>query len=116
MWLSKLWIVSGTIRTILFLSRPSPRPSPNRVGTIEISLTRYLGVDTAFGMPGQPAAHYYFHRPLHRLLGPFLATGLTPDGLDEPRFDESVVSSRQTSWSGALHEIPLVLAVRLRPR
>jgi SAM-dependent methyltransferase len=86
--------------------------------TYSVRVKRYLGlgVDTAFGMPGQPAAQYYFHRPLHGLLGPFLAAGLVLDGLEEPAFDESVGSRRQTSWSGTFHEIPPVLAVRLRPR
>jgi 2-polyprenyl-3-methyl-5-hydroxy-6-metoxy-1,4-benzoquinol methylase len=86
--------------------------------TYSVRVKRYLGlaVDKAFGILGQPAAQYYFHRPLHQLLGPFLAAGLVLDGVEEPAFDESVASGRQTSWSGNFHEIPPVLAVRLRRR
>lgn len=84
--------------------------------TYTVRVKRYLGLaaDTGFGILGQPAAQYYFYRPLHALLAPFLAVGLMLDGLEEPAFDESVTSHRQTSWSGNFREFPPVLAARLR--
>jgi 2-polyprenyl-3-methyl-5-hydroxy-6-metoxy-1,4-benzoquinol methylase len=83
-----------------------------------VRVTRYLSltVDKGLGVPGQQVAQYYFDRPLHRLLAPFLAAGLVLDGLEEPAFDESVPNRQQTRWGGSFHEIPPVLAVRLRPR
>jgi SAM-dependent methyltransferase len=84
--------------------------------TYSVRVKRYLGLtaDMGLGIRGQPAAQYYFHRPLHALLCPFFVAGLALDGLEEPAFDESVTSPRQTNWSGNFHEIPPVLAVRLR--
>lgn len=86
--------------------------------TYAIKVKRYLGlsVDRGLGILGQPAPQYYFHRPLHRLLGPFLQAGLILDGIEEPAFDATMESRRQTSWGGNYHEIPPVLALRLRPR
>lgn len=86
--------------------------------TYSVRVSRYLGlsVDKGTGIPGQQVAHYYFDRPLHRLLAPFFAAGLVLDGLEEPAFDESVPSREQTRWGGNFHEIPPVLAVRMRLR
>jgi ubiquinone/menaquinone biosynthesis C-methylase UbiE len=86
--------------------------------TYSIRVSRYLShsVDKGTGIPGQQIAQYYFDRPLHRLLGPFFAAGLVLDAIEEPAFDESVPSREQTRWGGNFHEIPPVLAVRLRPR
>jgi SAM-dependent methyltransferase len=91
-------------------------------GATEVSYSvrvkRYLGLttDRGIGIPGQQVPQYYFDRPLHRLLGPFFAAGLVLDALEEPAFDESVPSRQQTRWGGSFHEIPPVLAARLRPR
>jgi SAM-dependent methyltransferase len=83
--------------------------------TYSVRVTRYLGlgVDKGLGIPGQQVAQYCFDRPLHRLLGPFLAAGLVLDGLEEPAFDESVPNRQQTRWGGSYQEIPPVLAARL---
>lgn len=40
----------------------------------------------ASAAPGQPLAHWYFHRPLQELLNPAFDAGLVLDGLAEPRF------------------------------
>jgi 2-polyprenyl-3-methyl-5-hydroxy-6-metoxy-1,4-benzoquinol methylase len=65
------------------------------------------------GVFGQPQPQYYFDRPLHLLLAPFLAAGLALDGLEEPVFDPELQGKRPLSWEN-LKEIPPVLAVRLR--
>ncbi|HCG02250.1 MAG TPA: SAM-dependent methyltransferase [Chloroflexi bacterium] len=81
-----------------------------------VRVKQYLGLSRSkgVGIVGQPALQYYFDRPLHQLLAPFFASGLRMDGIEEPSFDRSVTSSREMSWSGQFHEIPPVLAVRLR--
>ena len=38
------------------------------------------------GALGEPAPHYYFHRPLHVLLGACFQAGLVMDGILEPAF------------------------------
>lgn len=89
-------------------------------GTIETSYSvrvkRYLGLrpDKGFGIMGQPASQYYFHRPLHALLDPFLSAGLVLDGIEEPSFERSIQTSRPVGWNDTFREIPPVLAVRLR--
>jgi 2-polyprenyl-3-methyl-5-hydroxy-6-metoxy-1,4-benzoquinol methylase len=81
-----------------------------------VRVKRYLGLSSSKGVGifGQPVLQYYFDRPLHQLLAPFFAAGLRVDGMEEPAFDPSVTSNRETSWSGNFYEIPPVLAVRLR--
>jgi SAM-dependent methyltransferase len=83
-----------------------------------VRVSRYLGLTPGrgLGIPSQQVPHFYFDRPLHLLLGTFFARGLVLDGLEEPAFDESVPSKFQTRWGGNFHEIPPVLAGRLRPR
>jgi 2-polyprenyl-3-methyl-5-hydroxy-6-metoxy-1,4-benzoquinol methylase len=91
--------------------------SEGRIETsYSVRVKRYLGLsaDKGFGILGQPTPQYYFHRPLHALLAPFLAAGLTLDGLEEPSFDRTVTSRRTVAWSGNFREIPPVLAVRFR--
>ena len=51
---------------------------------------------------------------MHRLLAPFLEAGLALNGLEEPAFDASVPNRLQTRWGGSFHEIPPVLAARMR--
>ncbi len=66
------------------------------------------------GVVGQPAAHYYFHRPLSVLLNACFDAGLLLDRLEEPRFRPQAVPSRPFSWANN-DEIPPVLVARLRP-
>lgn len=66
------------------------------------------------GMPGEPAPHYYFHRPLHQLFGECFAAGFALDGLEEPSFAPETTSSRALSWAH-YRQIPPALVVRVRP-
>jgi len=79
-----------------------------------MKITGYLDVPPGIGggMPGEPNPHYYFHRPLSQLLAPFLASGFVLDGLEEPAFPQDD-QARALSWA-SYHQIPPVLAVRLR--
>ena len=72
------------------------------------SLTPLKGI----GIAGQPELHYYFHRPLHTLLGACFAAGMAMDGLEEPTFPIPG-ADRAPRWDNC-PEIPPVLAVRLR--
>jgi 2-polyprenyl-3-methyl-5-hydroxy-6-metoxy-1,4-benzoquinol methylase len=85
------------------------------IETRAIKLTRYLESKTYQGlaMLGQPIAHYYFHRPLHELLGEAFRAGLVVDGLLEPRLPADQSSPRWSSWLN-YHEFPPVLIARLR--
>ncbi|GAP62386.1 hypothetical protein ARMA_0809 [Ardenticatena maritima] len=70
------------------------------------------------GMVGEPVPHYYFHRPLHVLLGHAFAAGLVVDGLEEAAFpppeDETTAGDyRPFGWQ-TLPDIPPVLGVRVR--
>lgn len=67
------------------------------------------------GMPGEPAPHWYFHRPLAVLLGACFAAGFALDGLEEPAFLPEDAGGVPLSWHN-FSEIPAVLAARLRPR
>jgi hypothetical protein len=64
-------------------------------------------------MPGEPNPHYYFHRPLHELLGACFAAGFALDGLEEPAFGADDVGKRPLSWLN-FQQIPPVLVARLR--
>lgn len=80
-----------------------------------LKLTEYLQAKTYRGlaMPGQPVAHYYFHRPLQDLLSEAFHAGLVLDGLLEPRIPESLAGARWSSWF-SFREFPPVLVARMR--
>jgi 2-polyprenyl-3-methyl-5-hydroxy-6-metoxy-1,4-benzoquinol methylase len=65
------------------------------------------------GMPGEPVPHYYFHRPLSKLLGVFFEAGFALDGLEEPQLDEDTQSASALSWA-SVRDIPPILVARLR--
>lgn len=65
------------------------------------------------GIRGEPEAHYYFHRPLHVLLGACFDAGLVMDGIEEPRFPEPGDERRAFDWRN-YRQIPPVLVVRMR--
>jgi len=66
------------------------------------------------GAPGEPAPHYYFHRPLGELLGAAFAAGFALDALLEPAFSEADAEAADgLSWLN-LNQIPPVLTGRLR--
>ncbi len=66
------------------------------------------------GAPGEPAPHYYFHRPLSELLAAAFEAGFALDGLLEPAFtDEGAANPSGLTWE-TLTQIPPVLSGRLR--
>jgi SAM-dependent methyltransferase len=90
------------------------------VETYSVKVTGYLYVPTGkgAGMPGEPVAHPYFHRPLSELFGACFRVGFAVDGLEEPSFaraeDGSRSAARSLSWEDFVG-IPPVLVVRVRP-
>ena len=66
------------------------------------------------GAPGEPAPHYYYHRPLSELLGAAFAAGFVLDGLLEPAFSQDeAAASEGLSWM-KLTQIPPVMSGRFR--
>ena len=84
--------------------------------THSLKLSRYLTLPPGkgVGMPGEPIAHYYFHRPLHDVLGTAFRHGLVMDGIEEPAFPEPD-DPRPFSWL-TYSDIPPVFAARLRAK
>lgn len=82
--------------------------------TFGVKVTRYrnLALRRAVGIAGQPQHHYYFHRPLNKLLAAFLAAGFVVDGREEPAFD-AASGDLAPSWNNCT-EIPPILVARLR--
>jgi 2-polyprenyl-3-methyl-5-hydroxy-6-metoxy-1,4-benzoquinol methylase len=81
-----------------------------------IKISSYLDVSPskADGFADDPAPHYYYHRPLHQLLGEAFAAGLVLDALEEPTYRvEDADPSRPLAWSN-FQQFPPVLAARLR--
>ena len=65
------------------------------------------------GIPGQPAPHYYFDRPLSLLFRTFFDVGFVMDAVEEPAPPPpSGDGKRPLSWSN-FPEIPSVLAARM---
>lgn len=83
--------------------------------TRAVKISDYLEPDArlGLGMIGQPHAHYYFHRPLHALLGAAFAAGFVLDGLEEPAFATEDPGARPLSWARFI-AIPPVMVARLR--
>jgi 2-polyprenyl-3-methyl-5-hydroxy-6-metoxy-1,4-benzoquinol methylase len=82
-----------------------------------IKIRAYLDIPATkgTGAVGEPAPHYYFHRPLHELLGEAFTAGWVLDALLEPTLDAAdSETSRLLGWSG-VPQIPPVLVARLRP-
>lgn len=86
------------------------------VETYSVKVTGYLHVPPGkgMGMPGEPVAHPYFHRPLGALFGACFRAGFAVDGLEEPSFARPEDGSGPLSWENFV-EIPPVLVVRARP-
>jgi 2-polyprenyl-3-methyl-5-hydroxy-6-metoxy-1,4-benzoquinol methylase len=84
--------------------------------THAVKVLRYLSLrpEKGVGIPGQPAPHYYFHRPLSSLLPACFRAGFVLDGLEEPAFPGGPAAP-QANW---IHfkDIPPVLVARLRLR
>jgi len=84
---------------------------------VGVKLTHYLTplAYKGIGVVGQPELHYYFHRPLHVLLGAGFRAGFAVDALEEPAFTlpEGAPDPWRARWD-RMPEIPMVLAVRMR--
>lgn len=65
------------------------------------------------GIIGQPEPQYYFHRPLHVLLGAGFRAGFVVDALEEPAFPAKETESAGLRWID-LSEIPPVMVVRMK--
>jgi 2-polyprenyl-3-methyl-5-hydroxy-6-metoxy-1,4-benzoquinol methylase len=81
-----------------------------------LKLSAYLEVPPikAMGAPGEPNPHYYYHRPLHQLLGEAFAAGLILDGLEEPAFSpQDEDPARLLSWTN-FWQFPPVMVARMR--
>lgn len=80
-----------------------------------IKITGYIQprIDKGLGIIGQPAPHYYFHRPLSLLLNTAFRYGYTLDGFEEPVLDPEGEPRRAFSWEH-FTGIPPALVARLR--
>ena len=81
-----------------------------------VKLRGYLDVPPVkgAGAPAEPNPHYYYHRPLNKLLGDAFEAGFVLDALLEPAFPRGDAGiSQGLSWF-KLWQIPPVLAGRLR--
>jgi hypothetical protein len=86
------------------------------VTTRALKIAAYLDVPAvkAVGARNEPASHYYYHRPLHQLLGEAFAAGLVLDGIEEPAYSlEAANPARPLIWDN-FPQIPPVMAARLR--
>lgn len=85
------------------------------VETAAIKVVDYLNIPPGkgAGMPGEPAPHWYFHRPLSVLLPLAFNAGLVMDGIEEPAYPPSTDPNRVLGW-GRYPNIPPVLAARMR--
>ena len=90
------------------------------IETYSVKVTGYTNVPPGegAGMPGEPAPHPYFHRPLSELFGACFGAGFVIDGLEEPTFPKPQEGSRSEArplaWENFV-EIPPVLVARARP-
>lgn len=86
--------------------------------THAVKITAYLDIPPVkgSGAPNEPNPHYYYHRPLHELMGEAFAAGLVLDGIEEPGFDrESATDARALTWNSCW-QIPPIMTGRLRVR
>lgn len=79
-----------------------------------VKLSGYLDLPPGkgAGMPGEPNPHYYFHRPLHELLGACFSAGFVMDGVEEPALAAGP-GGDAPSWRN-LAGIPPVFVARMR--
>ena len=80
-----------------------------------IKVTAYLDVpvEKGAGIPGEPEPHYYFHRPIARLLTACFEAGFVLDGMEEPAFAGGRDPTAAFAWRN-YHQFPPVLVCRLR--
>jgi len=80
-----------------------------------VKVWRYLTPEArkTEGIIGQPEPQYYFHRPLHVLLGAGFRAGFVVDALAEPAFPAGATESAGLRWID-MSEIPPVMVVRMK--
>jgi SAM-dependent methyltransferase len=80
-----------------------------------IKVTNYLHLppQKGLGAVGEPAPHYYFHRPLYVILNTCFQAGFVMDGIEEPAFTEDGDQKQALSWINYKNISPL-LAARMR--
>ena len=83
--------------------------------TYSVKVTAYATpfVAKGTGVHGEPAAHWYFHRPLSMIFGACFEAGFVLDGVEEPVFQNSDRGNSPGSWSN-YREIPPALVARMR--
>lgn len=85
-----------------------------RVAGVKIHAYLDLPPVKGSGAPGEPAPHYYYHRPLSALFQEAFEAGFVLDGLLEPAFSpEDADLEPELSWT-RMRQIPPVLTARLR--
>ncbi len=79
-----------------------------------VRMSEYLRPKPARGvaMRGQPAAHYYFNRPISTLFSICFRSRFVLDGIEEPAFPEASGDGRP-NWSN-ITAIPPALVARMR--
>ncbi|KAL7809689.1 S-adenosyl-L-methionine-dependent methyltransferase [Trichoderma aethiopicum] len=80
------------------------------------SIREYLHVKPSKGVfvVGQETRQYYFHRPLHELLGVFFKRGLILDALEEPSFTDEDGDSGKAYATVNFPQLPPILSLRFR--
>ncbi len=80
-----------------------------------LKVTGYIQprTDKGLGIIGQPAAQFYFHRPLSLLYDLAFQQGFRLDGISEPVFPADMAGERPFSWANYAG-IPPVLVSRMR--
>ncbi len=102
----------NTNGTTLLVERDDYQGDGTVTFSVRVGQYRNLVPQKGIGIVGQPQPHYYFHRPLHTLLGACFAAGMLLDGLEEPAF-ATTLANLEPRWDNC-GEIPPVLAARLR--
>ncbi len=81
---------------------------------VKVMAYKTVTAHRAEGIVGQPEPHYYFDRPIEKLLEPAFTAGLTVDGFVEPAMSAAEPDrKRGLSWA-QMPDLPPILAVRLR--
>ena len=85
------------------------------VMTYSVKVSRYItpASHKGVGMPGQPVAQTYFHRPISAILNACFKAGFFLDGIEEPTFQGPGRNSGPI-WDN-FTEIPPALVARMRP-
>ena len=85
------------------------------VTTYSVKVSDYITPFSAkgTGVLGEPAAHWYFHRPLSMVFGACFDAGFVLDGTEEPVFRSPDTGRSPGSWSN-YREIPPALVARMR--